>query len=244
MAISAWKDGETIINEDNMNALISLQNFRLIYEGSKRAEKAGSGINENNLANYSYCARFTLTGSTEISRIELELDRDGNGADLIIQIRSGMIPASGVEGTVLKEVVVPKEFIPDPKGWWSVPIGLTGLTSGGQYWIVILRGGDATNHIDWIGENATDSSYPAYRRAGTSGNWTANNALHLRVFSGDSGELFHSIYSGTGHTTVLYSGELINKIYRYLPPATTHEGGVRDILNLSWVGEYLKGGDV
>ena len=158
--MNAFKDGLTILNEDNMNALLSLQPFRLIYEGTQRAAKTGGGVVENNLANYSYCTRFTLTGSTEIGRVELEVDRDGLGADLIVQIRQGMNPASGVDGTLLKEVCVPKEFIPDPAAWWSVPIGLSGLTSGGQYWLVVLRQGDAVNHNDWIGETATDSSYP------------------------------------------------------------------------------------
>lgn len=243
MAINAWKDGETIINEENMNAFLSLQPFQLIYDGTQRVAKTGVGVVENDIASHSYCSRFVLTGSKEISRVELEIDRDGAGADLIVQIRHGMSPATGVDGTLLKQVAVPKEFIPDPKGWWSIPIELSGLTSGGQYWLVVLRGGDATNHNDWIGENTTDASYPSYRRVGGSGNWTTNNALHFKIFSGASGELIHGIY-GDGHTTIEYDGELISKIYRYLPPADTHEGGVRDIMTFNWAGEYLKGGDV
>lgn len=243
MALNAFKDGE-IINEDIMNQLISLQPFTLIYDGVQRAGKTGAGVVENNIANYSYCARFTLAGSTEISRVELEVDLDGNGADLIMQIRSGMNPGSGGEGTILKEVVVPKEFIPDPKGWWSVPIGLKGLSSGGHYWLVVLRNGNASNHNDWVGENVVDSNYPAYHRAGTIGSWTANNALHFRVLSGESGELRHGIYAGTGYTTMEYNGEVLSKVYRYLPPAGTHEGGIRDVISFTWAGEYLKGGDL
>jgi hypothetical protein len=174
----------------------------------------------------------------------LEVDRDGNGADLILQIRSGMNPAAGNDGTLLKQVVVPKEFIPTTKTYWSIPVGLTGLTSGGQYWLVVKRGGDATHHLDWVGETAQDASYPAYYRAGDSGAWTANNALHFRVYSGASGDLRHSIYAGTGYTTVEYSGEIISKVYRYLPPADGPEGGIRDVVMYNWSGEYLVGGDV
>ena len=242
MTLYAFKDGVTVINQDNMNQLLALQDFALIYEGTERDSKTGSGVTENSIANYSYCARFTLTGSTEIGRVELELDRDGDGADLVVQIRSGMNPAAGVAGTLLKEVVVPKEFIPTSKVYWSVPIGLSGLTSGGQYWLVVLRAGDSVNKLDWIGETSQDVSYPAYQRAGDSGVWTARNALHFKVFSGASGELKHSIYAGTGYTTVEYSGEIVSKVYRYLPPADGPEGGIRDVMTYSWSGEYLRGG--
>ncbi len=230
------------MNQDNLNSLLSLQPFQLIYEGTARAAKTGSGVVENSIADYSYCTRFTLTGSTEISRVELELDRDGLGADLIVQIRSGMNPGGGLDGTLLKQVVVPKEFVPDPKAYWSVPIGLSGLASGGQYWLVVQRNGDAVNKVDWIGESSQDANLPAYYRAGTSGAWTVSNALHFKVLSGESGELIHSIYAGTGYTTVIYSGEIISKVYRYLPPADGPEGGIRDVLTFGWSGEYLKGG--
>lgn len=239
----AFKNGE-IINEDSMNQMLSLQPFQLIYDGTQRAAKTGSGVVENSLANYHYCARFALTGSTEIGRIELEVDKDGTGADLVVEIRSGMVPASGNDGTLLKQVVVPKEFIPLTKAYWSIPIGLSGLTSDAQYWIVVQRNGDATNKLDWVGESAQDASYPAYYRDGDSGNWTANNALHFRVFSGVSGELKHGIYAGTGYTTVEYSGEVISKVYRYLPPEDGPDGGIRDVLTYNWSGEYLTGGDV
>ncbi len=242
MTLHAFKDGLTILNQDNLNTLLSLQPFQLIYEGVQRDAKTGGGVVENNIANYSYCTRFTLTGSTEIGRAELEIDRDGAGSDLVLQIRSGMNPGGGVDGTLLKQVVVPKEFIPDPKAYWSVPIGLTGLTSGGTYWLVVIKAGDATNKVDWIGETTQDASCPAYQRAGDSGAWVLRNALHFRVLSGESGELVHSIYAGTGYTTVEYSGEIISKVYRYLPPSDGPDGGIRDVMTYSWSGEHLRGG--
>lgn len=242
MTIHAFKDGLTILNQDNLNSLLALQPFQLIYEGTQRDAKTGSGVVENSIADYSYCARFTLTGSTEIGRVELHLDKDGTGADLIVQIRQGMNPGGGVDGTLLKQVVVPKEFIAETAAYWSVPIGLSGLTSGGQYWLVVLRAGDSVNKLDWIGETSQDVSYPAYQRAGDSGVWTARNALHFKVFSGASGDLKHSIYAGTGYTTVEYSGEIISKVYRYLPPADGPTGGIRDVITYTWTGEYLTGG--
>lgn len=239
----AFKNGE-IIDESSMNQMLALQPFVLLYEGTQRDAKTGAGVVENSLANYHYCARFTLTGSTEIGRIELEIDKDDTGADLVVEVRSGMVPASGNDGTLLKEIVVPKEFIPTSRTYWSIPVGLTGLTSGGQYWLVVVRAGDATNKLDWVGESSQDVNYPAYYRAGDSGAWTLGNALHFRVFSGVSGELKHGIYAGTGYTTVEYSGEVISKVYRYLPPEDGPDGGIRDVLTYNWSGEYLVGGDV
>lgn len=235
MTLYAFKAGVTVLDEATMNSLLSLQPFQLIYEGVQRDAKTGDGVVENSIAEYSYCTRFTLSGSTEISRVELELDRDGAGADLIVQIRQGMDPASGVDGTLLKQVVVPKEFIPETKTYWSVPIGLSGLTSDGQYWLVVVRNGDATNKLDWIGETTQDASYPAYQRAGDSGAWTVRNALHFKVFSGGGGDLLHSIYARTGFVSLEYDAfKQIIKQYRYLPPADTHEGGIREILTLSY----------
>lgn len=244
--ITAFKDGLTPFNAAVMNSLISLQPFRLIYEGTQRDGKSGSGVAENSLAEKNYCIRFILTGSTEIGRVVLKLDKDGDGADVTIQIRSGMNPAAGTDGTLLKEMVLPKEFIPATAANVSIPIGLTGLTSGGTYWLVVKRGGDASNKADIIGEANQDASHPAYYRAGDSGAWTANNAFHFAVYSGESGELVHGIYgaSGAGYTTVEYSGEVISNVYRYLPPADGAAGGIRDALAYVWSGEYLKGGEM
>ncbi len=241
----AWKDGVTGINAANMNSFLALQSFQLIYEGTSCAAKTGIGVVENSIANYSYCTGFTLMEATEISRVELELDRDNLGADLVVQIRSGMVPSIGLDGTLLKQVVVPKEFIPDPKGYWSVPIGLAGLTEGVNYWLMVVKVGDSTNKVDWIGETSQDGSYPAYQRVNSPGEWTLVNSLHFKVFSGESGELIHGIYAGTGYTTVAYDANgQVSKIHRYLPPVDTTAGGIRDTLTLNWVGEYLKNGVV
>jgi len=245
MPLYAFKNNVSVLSENLLNQLLSLQDFRLIYTGSQIDSKTGSGVTENSIADYTYAARFTLTGVTEISRVEFELDKDGDGADLVVQIRDNDFnPDGSNDGTVLKQVVLPKEFIPDPAGWWSIPIDLTGLTAGNYYWLVVVKAGDATNKVDWIGEAGQDASYPVYYRAGDMGAWTAGNALHFKIFSGESGDLLHGIYGVNGYTTVEYSGEIINKVYRYLPPPDGPEGGIRDVITYTWVGEYLKRGEV
>jgi len=245
--LNAFKDGRSTFDEDTMNSILTAQPFSLIYQGSQRDAKGGSGVVENSIANYNHCARFTLTGATDIGRVEIELDRDNLGADLTVQIREGMDPANGDDGTLLKQVVVPMEFIPDPKAWWSVPINLTGLTSGAQYWLVVVKAGDAINKVDWIGEAAQDAGYPAYYRAADTGAWTANNALHFKVFSNDPAEgqddIVHSISGDNLAATFEYDANgLVTKTYRYLPPPDGPDGGIRDVLTFAMSGDYLMGG--
>lgn len=242
MAINAVKNGVTPFSAETMNPLLSLQPFSIIYEGAQRGAKTGSGVLENNLADYNFCCRFTLAGSTAIDRVELHLDRDGAGNDVIVQIRTGMVPGSGADGILLKEVRIPAEFIPASAAYVSVPVNLSGLTSGAQYWIVVKKGGDATNHIDWVGETTSDSSYPAYRRSGDSGAWSSVYALHFRVYSGASGLPRHVIEGGNALTTIEYSSGMPSKIYQYIPPSDGPAGGVRDVLTLSYSGGLPVGG--
>ena len=242
MAIYAFKNGVSAVTDTVFNPLLSLQPFVIIMEGTQRDAKTGAEVTENNLSANNYCCRFTLTGSTELGRVVLEVDRDANGADLVVQIRSGMVPGSGTDGSLLKEVLIPAEHIPLTAAYVSIPINLTGLTSGGQYWILVKKGGDATNKNDWVGECSQDASYPAFRRSGTSGNWTANNALHFRVFSGVNGLPVHVIEDGTALTTLDYSGGLPSKISSYIPPSDGAAGGVRDTLTMQYSGGVLVGG--
>lgn len=246
MPINAFKNGVTEINENNMNALIVSQDFSFIFEGAKRDEKAGAGTTENSLASYNYCARFTLTGATTLGRVELELDKDGAGQDVTMQIRSGMVPGSGTDGTLLKEVVWPKEFIGSTAGIISIPINLTGLTAGAKYWIVLKKAGDASNKIDWVGEASQDGSYPAYRRSGTTGNWTAVNALRFKVYSNEAGiTVKHSIYGTNEIASYTYDANgLITSATRYIPPADGSAGGVREIYTVTMSGDYITGGEV
>lgn len=236
MTINAFKDGVTPFSEATMNPLLALQPFTVLYEGTQRDAKTGSGVLENSLASYNYCCRFTAAGTTEVARVELHLDKDGTGNDVVVQVRSGMVPGSGTDGTLLKEVRIPAEFIPTTAAYISIPIDLSGLTSGNQYWIVVLKGGDSTNHIDWVGETTSDANYPAYRRSGDSGVWTSVYALHFAVYSGVSGMPRHVTEGENAITTVDYSSGLPSKIYQYIPPSDGPEDGVRDVLSISYSG--------
>jgi len=245
MPLYAPKNGVTPIDQTFLGSLLSLQDFVLIYEGSQIDSKTGSGVTENNVYEYNFAIRITATGVTEISRIELEIAADGEGQDLTVELRgSDFNPDGSNEGTLLGSVVVPKEFLPADAAYWSIPLAVSGLTAGQNYWLIVKKVGDATNHFHLIGEAGTDANHPCYRRAGDSGAWTENNAIHFKAYSGESGDLIHGIYGENGYTTVEYSGEIVSKVYRYLPPPNGPEGGIRDILTYTWSGEYLKRGEV
>lgn len=243
MALWAPKNGYTVIDEEFLGSLLSLQDFCLIYEGTQRDGKTGSGTAEFDCASYDHAIRFTANSTTEVGRVEFELVKHGAGADLVVEVRSGF-NSSGVDGTLLKKMTLPKEFIPTTRSYWSIPLALEGLTSGAQYWLIVRGNGDATNHFHVHGETSQNANYPCYYQArGGSGAWTVENSIHFKVFSGESGNLLHGIYGTNGITWVEYSGEVVSKVYRYLPD---DQGGlgIRNIETFTWSGEYLKKGVV
>ncbi len=246
MAIKAFKNGVTVFDEDVMNRMIRVPEEAVLYEGSQVDAKTGAGVTENSLADYNYAIRFTATGTTEVARIELNLDRDNLGADLTIEIRSGLLADGSNDGTLLTTIKVPKEHLPDPAAYRSIPVNVRGLTSGNQYWIVAKRNGDAVNKVDLISEASADGSYPVYRRAASSGAWTTGRpAIHFRVYSGRTGEMVHTLYDGGGHETYEYTGDDLTRVYYWLPPSDdSTTGGIRDIETLTYDGEYYDKSEV
>jgi len=244
VTIWAFNDGVTVLDEATLNALLSLQDFALVYEGTQRDAKTGAGTAEFDCASYDHAIRFTATGTTEVGRVEFKLIKHNEGADLVVEIRDGFNPDGSTEGTFLASMTLPKEFIPTSRSYWSIPFALEGLTQGNQYWFIVRGNGDATNHFHLHGETSPDASYPCYyRQVSGSGAWTSEDAIHFKMYSGESGDLLHGIYGSNGVTWVEYSGETVSKVYRYLPGASGGTG-IRNIETYTWSGEYLKKGAV
>lgn len=223
MALWAFRNGVTVLDETTMNSLLAAQPSSLIFDGTQVDAKTGSGTTENNLSLNTYAARFTLTGQTTIGRVEMELIKYGVGADLTLEIRdSTFAPDGSNDGALLKSIKFPAKIFPTAAQYVSLPIDLSGLTTGAQYWIILRKAGDANNHLRWRGESTQDANYPVYYRAGDSGAWTAGNAVHFRVFANTPGTylLRHGIYGGNAKTTVNYDGNgNITEIWRWLPAA-------------------------
>lgn len=218
MSLYAFKAGDNI-TEPLINSIFTAQSSTLIFDGDQAAAKTGSGAVENNLSLASYAVRFVLAGQTSIGRIELDLKKYGDGADVTIEIRDASFnPNGSSEGVLLKSVTFPAKIV--GSGYMSLPIDLSGLTSGAQYWLVMKKAGDSINHIRWVGETTQDGSYPAYSRSGATGGWSVGNALHIKVFAKTPGTylLKHGIYGENAKTWIEYNTNgLISYIWRWLP---------------------------
>lgn len=223
MALYAFKNGLTVLDEVTLNSLLAAQPSVLIFDGTQVDAKTGSGVTNNDLSLYTFAARFTLTGQTTIGRVELELTKAGAGADLTLEIRNNTFNPDGTnDGVLLKSITFPAKIFPTSPAYISLPVDLSGLTAGAQYWLRVNKAGDATNKLLWRGEAAQDAAYPVYYRSGTSGAWTAGNALHFKVFAATAETylLKHSIWETNGKTLVEYNADgTIAYIWRWLPAA-------------------------
>jgi hypothetical protein len=246
LALYAIKDGVSLFDQNTMNSFLGLQDFKLIYEGTAIDSKTGAGVTENNVHEYSFAIRITATGVTSISRIELELAADGTGQDVTLTLKdTDFNPDGSNEGTTLATVTVPLEHVPAAAAYFSAAINAaSGFSAGDNLWLIVSKVGDSTNHFHLISEASQDAAHPCYRRSGSSGAWTANNAIHFKAYSGNTGDLIHSINGTNGITTIAYNGEDISKVYRYLPPSDGAAGGIRDVIALTYDGDYLTTGVV
>ncbi len=243
--MNAFKNGVTVFNEANMNELLALQPFSLIYEGSLFDAKGGSETNAYDVKDAYYAIRVTTTGVTSIMRVGLEIDSEGTGQDLTLLVKdTNFNPNGSNEGTTLKTIVVPKEFLPTTAAYISIPVNLTGLTAGANYWLIVQRVGDATNHFYLRGELNQDASHPCYARAGGSGAWTISSSIHFLACYGNQGPLCHEIYAQNGHATFEYSSNLLSKIYYYLPPSDGPAGGIRKKMTINYADGLVTGGSV
>lgn len=240
----AAESGQTVIDENLANSWMVMQEFSHVYEGTAFDGKNGAGIAEYDCAGYDHAVRFKADADASIARVVFEIIKHGQGADLILEVRDGFSPDGSTLGSLLRYMVLPKEFIPTSKGYFSIPVDISDLVSGAYYWLIVKKGGDADHHFHLHGETVQDSLYPTYQRAGESGAWTAENAIHFNVYNGETGNLLHGIYGCNAITWLEWEGDLILRACRYLPPASGYSGGVRQIKTYQWSGEILKRGVV
>lgn len=244
MALNAKVAGEAI-TAAGINELQAQQSFKLIYEGTAIDSKTGSGTTENNVFDNYYVIRFTATEVTTMMRAELTIAADGTGQDLTVYVLDSDFATDGsAEGTILKTITIPKEHLPASAGTVYIPLNVTGLSAGTNYWLKIGKVGDVTNHFHLIGEASQDGSHPCYYRAGTSGAWSLNNAIHFAVYTGNSGNVVHGIYGTNMQETYLYTGYDLTTLFRYLPPASGAAGGIRDTLTFTYTDNILTDGSV
>lgn len=237
----------SVIDESTMNELLTQQSFNLAVRGAAVITSGGAGASEYTLSDYYYAMQFTLTATTTIGRIELEVDSDGNGADLVVELRDSAFSTTGSsDGVLLISRTVPHEFIDTTASTISIPICLE-LTAG-TYWIIANKGGDAVNDVELIGEASANGSYPVARRAGTSGAWTTGqNQIHFTIYNNDSvagdAQLVHEIYSDTALTNNFYDVDgYLSSQQRYIK-AVDNSTGIRETMTYTLDSDgYIIGG--
>ena len=233
MVLYAFKDGVTPLSEATMNPHLSLQDFTVWAEGQLADGMEGGGVTEYRIADYTYITRFYNIASG-LARIELELDRDGEGSDITVELRGyNFNPNGSNDGTLLYSILIPAHFIPSTRGYVSIP--LPELSPLEYYWIRVNRTGSSTNKIDWVGEPSQDAGHPCYRRSTSSGAWTATNALHFRLFNSTFAGQVRNLRYGTNRLDLIdYVDGLPARIYTYLPPSDGSAGGIRKTLTITW----------
>lgn len=205
----AFVGGVSVLDKDTMNSLLEFQDFSVVYEGTSVDSKTGAGATENSVADYHYAIRITATGTTEIGRITLTADKDGTGADIEWELRDATWASDGSSnGVLVASGLYPKEFVDSSAGTISIPLAVSGLTSGANYWLIVNKAGSGTDKIDLIGETTQDAAHPVYRRSGTTGAWTLNNSIHYNAYdwsengniiaSNEGGEINWLIYDTVG----------------------------------------------
>lgn len=219
MAITAFKNGVSVLDENTLNAIISAQPSVLIFDGDRFNYNEGGGAYENDLSAASYAMKLVNNYNT-YGRIELDIRKYGAGADLILEIRNEAFnPNGSSEGTVLKSINFPAKIF--SSGYISLPIDLSNINTSVNYWLILRRNGDSNNHLAWIGETTLNSSHPCYYRTGTTGAWTGTGKTpHFRLFANTPGTytLKHGIYGVNGKTLVEYNADgTIAYIWRWLP---------------------------
>ena len=246
--LKAFVGGVSVLDADTMNSLVDLESYRTIYTGASVDSKTGAGATENSVADYNYAVRITATGTTELGYITMTVDGDGTKQDLDIELRDATWSNTGSsDGVLICTRKIPKEFIATTAGSELIPLGISGLTSGANYWLIIKKSGDATNKLDLVGEASQDAAHPVYRRSATTGAWTLNNAIHFNAYNftpaTDADAL--AVYYGGGITTwMTYDVNGLITLIQYYVPAIDTSAGIRQTFTPVTSGEYTLGGDV
>ena len=108
----AAESGQTVIDENLANSWVVMQEFSHIYEGTAFDGKTGSGIAEFDCAGYDHAVRFKADADAAIARVTFDIIKHGLGADLVVELRDGFNPDGSTTGSLLRFMVLPKEFMP------------------------------------------------------------------------------------------------------------------------------------
>ena len=181
----------------------------LLYQGTSQVSYLvanASAIGTNTGAAPQWISQPFVTAAAQItiSRIELNLWKQGAGADFTLEIRTDN---AGVPSNVtLFSIVVPAEFI--ISGVVSIPVNLTGLSALTKYHIVFDGTSDTANYV--LPAYSTTSVNAGNKSATGTGTWsTISFTLYFNVFSGVNGVLRNTYEdAGARWTTIDYTNSV------------------------------------
>ena len=176
-----------------------------IYQGTFNVTGAASSsgtlnTNTGSAAQYIDQPFTTAVGQTTVTRIEMNFQANGTGADTTIGIYadSGGNPT----GTALAQINFPSDFEPGSNTTISVPINVSGLTASTLYHIVIAGTASTSNFLK-LQDGTTSGSAAQTSPTGVGGTWTtAGKTLLFTVYAGVNGVIRHTMEDITGSPPV------------------------------------------
>ena len=232
----AWRNNVTDLDEDNINEYLKLHDEFLIFDGSSFTGRESTGaITDYNSANFNYAITFNTSDHERVTRIEFYVNADGNGSDISITLTGschGFLLA-GVDGEPIVSHTMPREFLPST-GYArvSIPLYTTELSTGTDYYILINKNGDNTDHFHLLGSatRADTEVHPAYNRIMPTSSWALlDGPIYFTVYDGDDGVPVHENFATNGWTHSTWSSGLLQKEFVSLP-TSDNVGNLRKII--------------
>jgi hypothetical protein len=181
----------------------------LLYQGVSQvsyllATASVFGTNTGAAAQWLAQPFTTAAAQATITRVELNLWKQGTGADVTMEIRTDN--AGVPSNTVLFSIVIPADF--DQSGVVSIPVNLTGLTALTKYHIVIDGTADTANYL--LPAYSTTSVNAGLKSASGTAAWTSIGfTFYFNVFSGVNGVLRNTYEdAGARWTTIDYTNSV------------------------------------
>jgi len=139
---------ESLEETKNIVYVLGSENY-VVDQSQETVSSAYFSLNENFFA-----VKFTPT-QRQLRQIELYLDKIGSPNDLLGEIRedSGGLPSDNAVGYFSFS----RSFI-NGAGWWPASLSVE-LEPGKDYWIVLIKNGDASNTYRWFHDNGVGGGY-------------------------------------------------------------------------------------
>lgn len=204
MSVPLWHalaQGGTLSSSD-LNQFLGDHPASFLYFGVSKvsyivAGSANANTNTGAAAQWLAQPFTTAGGQTTITRIELNLQAVGTGADTTLELRTDN--AGVPSNTVLWSCVIPADF-QGAAAYISIPCNVSGLSAATKYHIV-LDGTASTSNICRWNSAVTSVNAGLVSASGSAGWSSAGKTFLFNVYNGTNSVVRHIIEDGTTSTT-------------------------------------------